>query len=353
MMVDEFLKFVAGSTSSPQGDGGTSADSPEMWLDTYSQAVTSVVDRVGPAVVQVNVRRKTQRGRRQWPQPYEGEGSGSGVIITPDGFVVTNSHVVAEGGEVRLTLADGRDLPATLVGTDPDTDTAVLRATLSAGEQLPSAEVGDSDSIRVGQLVIAIGNPHGFQSTVTTGVVSALGRSLRAPGGRLIEGMIQTDAPLNPGNSGGPLVDSRGHVVGINTAIIQGAQGLCFAVPVNTVKWVAGLLIRDGRVRRAYLGIGAQVRPLNLRVRHEFEIEAASAVQVIEVRRDGPAARGGLRVGDLIVGIDGVKVATVNDLHRHMERMVPGTPVQLALLRPENGRFVRRYTQLRTGNVAA
>ncbi len=352
-MVDEFLKYVAGSSAAPPDNGGTSEDSPETWLDTYSQAVTGVVDRVGPAVVQVNVQRKTQRRRPQWPQPYDGTGSGSGVLITPDGFVITNSHVVADGDEVRLTLANGRDLPATLVGTDPDTDSAVLRAMLPAGEQLPAAEVGDSDSLRVGQLVIAIGNPHGFQSTVTTGVVSALGRSLRAPGGRLIEGMIQTDAPLNPGNSGGPLVDSRGHIVGINTAIIQGAQGLCFAIPVNTITWVAGLLIRDGSVRRAYLGIGAQIQPLNPRVRHEFEIEATSAVQVIEVRRDGPAARGGVRVGDLIVGIDGVKVATVDDLHRHMARMAPGTAVQLALLRPENGRFVRRYTYLHTGNVAA
>ncbi|TAK33882.1 MAG: trypsin-like serine protease [Chloroflexota bacterium] len=322
-------------------------------LDAYSEAVMQVAERVGPAVVQVGVvhegRARTERGI----VPFKEQGVGSGVIIAPDGYVVTNSHVVHKATQITVTLADGREMVAALVGEDPITDTAVLRISPDLDEKLPVAELGDSDRLRVGQLVIAIGNPHGFQSTVTAGVVSALGRNLRGYGGRLIEGIIQTDAALNPGNSGGPLVDSRGRVVGINTAVIQHAQGLCFAVPINTVKWVVGMLMRDGQVTRAYLGIAGQDRPLHARIRYQFRLVNPSAVEIVEVQSGGPAARAGLRVGDLISAIDSQPVRTIDDLHRYLARLQPGQVARLEVLRRDGGTLQRQEIDVVTDRQAA
>jgi S1-C subfamily serine protease len=302
----------------------------EALLDAYSAAVVAVAERVGPAVVNIH---SVRRGRARTPRglvPFEAPGSGSGVIIAPDGYVLTNSHVVHDAATLEVSLADGRTFPAQPVGDDPATDLAVIRV---AAGGLPAAELGDSDGLRVGQLVIAIGNPYGFQASVTAGVVSAIGRSLPSQSGRPIEGMIQTDAALNPGNSGGPLVDSRGRVVGINTAIIQGAQGLCFAIPVNTARWVAGLLINEGRVRRAYLGITGETRPFHVRIAREHGLTKTSGVGVIQVAPDGPAARAGIQERDVIVSLDGVSIASVEDLQRFLGRTPIGSSVRIGVLR--------------------
>ncbi|MFQ5914778.1 MAG: S1C family serine protease [Nitrospinota bacterium] len=325
----------------PKGRGHSAPSSrseDDDLLDAYSRAVVGVVDAVGQAVVSIGVKKRVRPRRRG------GEGAGSGVIIAPDGFVLTNHHVVerADGVEVRLT--DGRSFPAQIVGTDPATDLAVVRA--SVGD-LPAAELGDSDSLRVGQLVIAIGNPLGFQSTVSTGVVSALGRALRSQSGRLIENVIQTDVALNPGNSGGPLVDSRGRVIGVNTAMIFMAQGISFAVPVNTAKWVVGELVTRGKVRRAHLGIAAQVRPLSRRLRREFRVTAATAVEVVSVVEKGPAQRAGLLEGDWIVALDGEGVGSVDDIYRLLAGLPAGSPVPVSVLR--NGE--RRELQVILGEA--
>ncbi len=265
---DYSLEFI---NHSPAVDTGspdrTDAGGDAELLDAYSRAVTGVVARVGPAVVHIRVKKKMPRPGR--PSP-EVEGSGSGLIITPDGYIVTNSHVVEDMSTVEVSLADSTTCAAEVIGQDKATDIALLRIT---GSGLPMAALGDSDKLKVGQLAIAVGNPLGFQSTVTAGVISALGRSLRSRTGRLIENVIQTDAALNPGNSGGPLVDSRGCVIGINTAIIQYAQGICFAIPVNTMRWVVTRLIREGKVVRGFLGISGQTVPLPVRVVRYFQLE--------------------------------------------------------------------------------
>jgi S1-C subfamily serine protease len=297
--------------------------------------VIHVVEKVGPAVVSLGVKKSARspvpaRGRRG-PQG-EREGAGSGLVIAPDGYVLTNNHVVEGAQEIEISLTDGGTFTARLVGTDPATDLAVVRAGTGG---LPSAVLGDSSTLRVGQLVIAIGNPLGFQSTVSTGVISALGRSLRGQSGRLIENVIQTSVPLNPGNSGGPLVDSRGRVVGVNTAIIAMAQGLSFSVPVNTARWVVGELIAHGKVRRAYLGLTGQVRPLSRRVQRYFELTTGSAVEVMALEERGPARRAGLRVGDRIVALNGKGVATVDDIHRQLNGQPPGSQLTLTVLRAE------------------
>jgi S1-C subfamily serine protease len=290
------------------------ADPATALLDAYSQAVIHVVDRVSPSVV--NVRR--------------GRSGGSGVIVAPDGYALTNAHVVDGAREVEVTLHSGAELTAGVVGIDGATDLAVIRI-LGAG--LPAAELAETESLRVGQLVIAIGDPLGFHSTVTTGVVSALGRSLSARDGRVIENVIQTDAALNPGNSGGPLVDTHAKVVGINTAIIPTAQGICFAIPAATARLVAGMLIRDGRVRRAYLGIGGAATPIGRQLASELGISNTSGIRVLEVVAGGPAARAGLQERDLIVDLDGTPVATLSDLQQSLVSDRIGQAVELRFVR--------------------
>jgi len=307
------------------------APDDEDLLDAYSRAVMSVVDKVGPAVVSVTVQ---QRAHLRGP---ERDGAGSGVIFTPDGFILTNHHVIEHASQVEVGLTDGNTLMAEVAGADPATDLAVVRA---GGSGLPTAELGDSDALRVGQLVIAIGNPLGFQSTVSTGVISALGRALRTRSGRLVENIIQTDVPLNPGNSGGPLVDSRGRVIGINSAMIAIAQGIGFAVPINTARWVVSELLTRGRVRRAHLGLAGQVRQLSRRVQRYFELATDTGVEVVSVEPNGPALRAGLRERDIIVAVNGKGVATVDDIHRSLAGQSAGTPVTLAILRDGQRREV-------------
>ncbi len=283
-------------------------------LDAYSRAVIAAAERVGPSVVNIEARR----------------GSGSGVVFTPDGFVLTNSHVVHGAARIGVTLADGRTLPADLAGDDPETDLAVVRIP-AAG--LAPAGLGDSAALHVGQLVIAIGNPYGFQTTVTAGVVSALGRSLRASSGRLIDDVIQTDAALNPGNSGGPLVTSAGEVIGVNTAVIRPAQGICFAIAINTAKFVAARLIKDGRVRRSYIGVAGQTVPLHRRLVRAYALPAESGVLVASVEPGSPARRARLQEGDVVVGFDGHPVAAIDDLHRLLTDARVGVRTPLVVLR--------------------
>jgi len=299
-------------------------------LDAYSEAVIRAVERVGPAVVSVGMaRRAPERLRRR--RLEELRGAGSGVIITPDGYVLTNSHVVSGSDRIDVGLQDGRTLGARIIGDDPHSDLAVIR--LDGSDTLPCAEFGDSTRLRAGQLVIAIGNPLGFQATVTTGVVSALGRSLHTQTGRLIENVVQTDAALNPGNSGGPLVDFRGHIVGINTAIIAGSQGICFAIPASTAKWVAFQLIREGRVRRSYLGVSGQMVPVNRRIAVYHKLELTTAVRVMEVHAGTAAEKAGIRAGDLIVKVGDVPITHPDDLQRALGRHPVGEPLAVDVVR--------------------
>jgi len=283
-------------------------------LDAYSRAVVYVAEKTSPSVVNVEVQ-KQGRGKEGVGSRYPDEmrGSGSGFIFTPDGFVLTNSHVVHRADRIDATLPDGRHFQADLIGDDPDTDLAVIRIN---APKLVAVPMGDSQKIRVGQLVIAIGNPYGFQCTVTSGVVSALGRSLRSTSGRLIDNVIQTDAALNPGNSGGPLVTSRGEVIGVNTAVILPAQGICFAIGINTAKFVAARLIRDGKIRRSYIGLAGQNVPLLRRFVRFFRLPVESGVLVASVEERSPAKRAGLVRGDVIVAFNDEPVAGIDDLHR-------------------------------------
>jgi S1-C subfamily serine protease len=311
-------------------DVSLGSEEAEAVLDAYSAAVVAVADRVSPSVVNIALEKDVTTHGPGGQRVYTVPGGGSGVIIAPDGYILSNSHVVHGAKHLEVTLADGRTVPARVIGDDPATDLAVIQTTVDG---LPAARLGDSDRLRPGQLVIAIGNPLGFQATVTAGVVSALGRSLRSGGGRLIENVIQTDAALNPGNSGGPLVDSRGRVVGINTAIIQGAQGICFAVPVNTARWVAGLLINEGRVRRGYLGVTAENRPIHVRVAREHGLPSPVAVGVVAVAEGSPAAAAGIAPRDVITHIADTPLSGVDDLQRYLGRAEIGATVRVHLLR--------------------
>ena len=286
-------------------------------LDAYSQAVIRAVDAVGPAVVKLDVE----------------HGGGSGVCFTPDGLILTNSHVVERSGRVTVVMPDGRSMLADRVGADADTDLAVVRAVSSPGESLPWATLGDSRTVRVGQVAIAIGNPYGFQHSVTTGVVSALGRSLRSRSGRLIDDVIQTDASLNPGNSGGPLVTTRGEVIGVNTAMILPAQGLCFAVASNTARFVAARLIRDGRIRRSYIGVAGQNVAIPRAYARANHLAVSSGVLVVSVESGSPAAAAGVQDGDVILAFAGAAITGIDELHRRLSEDRIGVPSPLTVLR--------------------
>lgn len=301
-------------------------------LDAYSRAVVGAAEAISPSVVKIDV---AQAGRSRSGEPRERQGGGSGFVFTPDGLALTNSHVVHGSTRIDVSLPDGQRFPAHIIGDDPATDLAVIRIGLPSNDapHLVAAPLGDSQRLRVGQLAIAIGNPYGFQYTVTAGVVSALGRSLRSYSGRLIEDVIQTDASLNPGNSGGPLVTSDGRVVGVNTATIMGAQGLCFAIGINTAKFVAGRLLRDGRIRRSYIGVEAQTVPLLRRVVRFYDLANESGVIVASVTNGSPAQKAGLREGDVIIALDGKPVAGVDDLHRLLTDARVGASSALTILR--------------------
>jgi len=302
-----------------------------MLLDAYSRAVTRVAETVGPAVARLDVKRRVRSRDAQGREVTQDVGgSGSGFVFTPDGLIATNSHVVSGASEISVTLNDGQVFQAVLIGDDPDTDLAVVRID---GHRLPWVALGESRGLRVGQLVVAIGNPYGFQSTVTAGVVSALGRSLRSQNGRLMDDVIQTDAALNPGNSGGPLVSSRGEVIGVNTAIILPAQGICFATAIDTAKVTIAQLLQHGRVRRARLGLAGQNIALPRRTVRHHELSRDSALQVTSIERGGPANRAGVEQGDFIVGFAGQPVAGFDDLHRLLTQETLGERVPLTVLR--------------------
>lgn len=320
---------------------GLSGKTDVELLDAYSRAVTSVVDAVGPAVVSISVGGESQAGNDAEPV-----GAGSGVLLTPDGYVLTNHHVVSNASQVRLTLTDGTRIGAAPVGSDPPNDLAVIRAN---GSGMPYATLGESSTLRVGQLVIAIGNPLGFQSSVSTGVVSATGRGMRSLDRRLIENVIQHTAPLNPGNSGGPLVDSRGRIVGINTAIIASAQGMGFAVPSNTARHVVSQILTYGKVRRGYLGISGRQRQLSRRFARYFNLSRESGVEVVSLDPQGPAKRSGILPGDILVEMNGHPVESVDDLHRLLSDIAVGGMVRIALVRGTD----RKVADVEIGESAA
>jgi S1-C subfamily serine protease len=290
-------------------------------LDSYSTAVIRAVETVGPAVVKIDAAR----------------GGGSGVLFTPDGLILTNSHVVDKSGPLTVVMTDGRSAQADLIGQDADTDLAVIRID---GSALPWATLGDSRAVRVGQIAIAIGNPYGFHHSVTAGVVSALGRSLRARSGRLMDDIIQTDAALNPGNSGGPLVTTRGEVIGVNTATILPAQGLCFAIASNTARFVASRLLRDGRIRRSYIGLGGQTVPIPRAVAKENQLAVTSGVFIVSIAPNSPAANAGLKDGDVVLAFGGTPVTGVDDLHRLLTEEKIGVATGVTILRSARRRTI-------------
>jgi S1-C subfamily serine protease len=290
-------------------------------LDAYSSAVIHAVETVGPAVVKIDA----------------GRGGGSGVLFTPDGLILTNCHVVENSGPLTVVMTDGRSLRADLIGQDADTDLAVIRVD---GSAMPFATLGDSRAVRVGQIAIAIGNPYGFHHSVTAGVVSALGRSLRARSGRLMDDILQTDAALNPGNSGGPLVTTRGEVIGVNTATILPAQGLCFAIASNTARFVAARLIRDGRIRRSYIGLAGQTVPIPRAVARENQLAVTSGVFVVSVEPNSPAAAAGVKDGDVLLAFAGTPVTGVDDLHRLLTEEKIGEPTAITFLRSARRRKI-------------
>jgi S1-C subfamily serine protease len=337
------------NTSSREGESApTSGAGDEVLLDAYSHAVIGAVEKVSPSVVNIEVHQAlsgqslpvqsvpgNRSGKTRAGEERERRGGGSGFVFTPDGLILTNSHVVHDARRIEVTVADGRRMPATTIGDDPASDLAVIRIDepLVGEPGLAAVVLGDSQRLRVGQLAIAIGNPYGFQSTVTAGVVSALGRSLRSYSGRLIDDVIQTDAALNPGNSGGPLVDSNGHVIGVNTATILPAQGICFAIGINTAKFVASRLLRDGRLRRSYIGVSAQTVPVHRRVVRFYDLLKETGAMVLSVEDGSPARRAGLREGDVMVVLEGHPVAGVDDLHRVLTDVRVGVSCSLTVLR--------------------
>jgi S1-C subfamily serine protease len=295
-------------------------------LDEYSRTVVGAAERVAPSVVNIDIKQRVA-GRRG---PREIGGSGSGFIIAPDGFILTNSHVVHAAAQIAVNLPDGREYPAQLVGDDPDTDLAVIRID---APQLAHVRLADSESLRVGQVVIAIGNPLGFQASVTAGVISALGRSMHSQSGRLIDNIIQTDAALNPGNSGGPLVNSAGEVIGVNTAMIRPAQGICFAIASNTAKFVAGWLIRDGKIRRSYIGVAGQNVPMHRRIVRFYNLPLETGVLVVSVEKKSPAQLAGLREGDLIIAFDEQPIGSIHELHKMLMGEQIGIEAKLLIIR--------------------
>ncbi len=314
------------SISRPPGVPQSGGSDAEL-LDAYSRAVVAVVDAVGPAIVSISV------GRQSSENEFEALGAGSGFVIAPDGYLVTNSHVATGAKRIEASFMDGKRLEARLVGKDSSTDLALLNVTASG---LAYANLGDSSELRVGQLVIAMGNPYGFESTVSTGVISALGRTLRSQEGRLIENIIQHTAPLNPGNSGGPLLDSRGRVVGVNTAIIAMAQGIGFAIPSSTAKWVVSQLISQGKVRRGFLGIVGYRRQLDRKLVRFFNLNKSQAVEIASTHPQGPARSAGVMRGDLVVAINGRDVASVDDIYHSLSEWRDNQPLRLSIIRGRN-----------------
>jgi len=319
----EFLLSEA-NPESPSGNETATGTAHAALLDEYSRAVVNAVERVAPSVVNIEVQQRSKN------QPSGIAGNGSGFVITPDGFVLTNSHVVHGATRIVVNLSGGHDYPAQLIGDDPETDLAVIRID---APQLVHVRLADSETLRVGQLAIAIGNPFGFQASVTAGVISALGRSMYSQSGRLIDNIIQTDAALNPGNSGGPLVNSAGEVIGVNTAMIRPAQGICFAIASNTARLVAGWLIRDGKIRRSYIGVAGQNVPLHRRVVRFYSLPLETGVLVVSVEKNSPAERAGLRPGDLIVAFDGQPIGSVHDLHQVLVGEQIGVSASLTVIR--------------------
>jgi S1-C subfamily serine protease len=323
------LELLLDETSA--GNRARSADAalPEkdsFLLDEYSRTVVAAVARVAPAVVKIDIKQRVNARRG----PREIGGSGSGFVITPDGFILTNSHVVHAATAITINLPDGREYPAQLVGDDPDTDLAVVRID---APNLVHVRLADSENLRVGQIVIAIGNPLGFQASVTAGVISALGRSMHAQSGRLIDNIIQTDAALNPGNSGGPLVNSAGEVIGVNTAMIRPAQGICFAIASNTARFVAGWLIKDGKIRRSYIGVAGQNVPIHRRIVRFYNLPRETGVMVVSVENGRPAATAGLREGDVIVAFNGEPVSNIHELHKMLMAEQIGVETKIVIVR--------------------
>ncbi|MFZ0557971.1 MAG: trypsin-like peptidase domain-containing protein [Methylovirgula sp.] len=320
--------FLLDNSGEPIAAGAAPASQDAVLLDAYSRTVTEVVERVSPSVVRLDVRHGD--GRRG--------GTGSGVIVSPDGLILTNSHVVQGGKRAEVSTLDGRTLSARVLGDDPDTDLALVR--VDENTTLPAASIGDSKKLKPGEIAIAIGNPLGFEASVTAGIISALGRSLRAKSGRVIDDVIQTDAALNPGNSGGPLVSARGEVIGVNTAMIAGAQGICFAVAANTARFVLGEIIRHGRVRRAQLGIGGGTIALPRRIALRLGLDQATGAVVTSVDQDGPAGEAGILTGDIVLAVDGAPVSGADDLVRLLDADKIGRTVPLDILRrSEKRRF--------------
>ena len=318
MELPEDAAPILPAASTPLDDGGL--------LDEYSRTISAVVNRVAPSVVNIRVTTKDGRG-----------GGGSGFIIARDGFILTNSHVVRNAVSLEVTLHDARTYPAELIGEDPDTDLAVVRID---APDLQHVRLADSSQIRVGQIAVAIGSPYGFQQTVTTGVISALGRTMRAESGRLMDDILQTDAALNPGNSGGPLVNSAGEVIGVNTAVILPAQGICFAIASNTAQFVAAWLIKEGRIRRSSIGLAGQNVPLHPRVVRFHKLPRNSGVLAMEVEPHSPAAVAGLQTGDIIVGFKGHPVASIDDLHKRLVASEIGVPSPVMVLRKTEKLFL-------------